>query len=70
MPSPKLPDELEYLRNLISGAKGEPNHYDSLLRDIVKSAADSAPTADIIRMSEFILQRGIEIEQSKHARFN
>ena len=67
---PRLPDELEHLRNLIGGARNEPNHCEALLRDVIKSAADEAPAADIIRMAEFILQRGIEIESAKYARFN
>ena len=70
MRSPKLPDSLEHLRNLIGGARNEPNHCESLLRDVIKSAADEAPTADVIRIAEFILQRGIEIETARHARFN
>lgn len=65
-----LPDELQYLKNLIGGAKNEPNYCEMTLRDIIRDAADAAPTAHVIRLAETILQCGIDIERSKWCRRN
>lgn len=58
-----LPDGLQHLKNIIDGAKT--NHCASLLRGIIKQAADSAPGNDIIRIAETILQCGIDIETQR-----
>ena len=68
MRAPKLPDQLQHLQNIIDGAKR--NDDVDILRIIIKSAADEAPAADVIRMAECVLQRGIEIETSKRAERN
>lgn len=68
MGSQKLPEQLQHLKNIISGAKR--NDDVDLLRIVIKSAADEAPAADVIRMAELILQRGVEIETSKRAERN
>jgi len=60
VPVQDLPDGLQHLKNIIDGAKT--NHRMSLLRGIIKHAADSAPGNDIIRIAETILQCGIDIE--------
>lgn len=57
-----LPDDLQHLRNLIDGVKQ--NQCENVLRRIVKTAADTAPTADIIRIAETILQCGIDVSKS------
>ena len=68
MHSPKLPNQLQHLQNIIAGAKR--NDDVEILRGVIKSAADEAPAADVIRMAEFVLQRGIEIEKTKRAERN
>jgi len=62
MPAP-LPDDLQHLRNLIDGVKV--NQCEKVLRRIIKSAADSAPTADVIRIAETILRCGVEQSESQ-----
>jgi len=66
--SQNIPSQLQHLQNIIAGAKR--NDDVEMLRIVIKSAADEAPAADVIKMAEFVLQRGIEIEKSKRAEFN
>ncbi len=66
----KLPDELQHLQNIIKGAKNQPNDCEALLRMAIRNAADEAPAAHVIRLAEFILQLGIEAEESRSSRFN
>lgn len=63
-----LPRELQHLQNLIEGAKT--NDCEALLRNIIKSAADKAPAADVIRIAQTILDCGIQFELSKRADLN
>lgn len=59
-----LPDGLQHLQNIINGAKNQPNHCESLLRKIIKQAADDAPRADVIRIAEAVLQCGIDADNA------
>lgn len=63
-----LPSELQTLRNLIEDAKSDVTVR--VLRTLIKSAADRAPAADVVRIAETILQCGIEIERGKWATRN
>lgn len=65
-----LPDDLQWLKNIIHGAKNDPSYCVMSLRDIIRTAADDAPAAGIIRLAETLLQCGIEIEESKWAERN
>lgn len=58
-----VPEELQHLRNIIDSAKN--NYTVSLLRKIIKQAADDAPKEDVIRIAEFIYRRGVEMHQQE-----
>jgi hypothetical protein len=64
----RLPSELQHLRNIIDKAKT--NVAIEVLRDLIKSATDNAPAADVIRLAETMLQCGIDIERGKSAQRN
>ena len=59
----ELPQELQDLKNIIEDAQA--NVSVGVLRTIIKSAADTAPAADVIRLAQTILQCGIDIEHSR-----
>jgi len=59
---------LQHLRNLIDGVKV--NQCENVLRRIIKTAADKAPTADLVRIAETILRCGIDQAESKWASRN
>ena len=63
-----LPDELQHLKNMIE--KAQSDVAVRVLRKVIKSAADEAPAADVIRIAQTILQCGIDIERGKWARRN
>ena len=63
-----LPNELQHLRNIIDSA--ESDTAVDVLRGVIKSAADKAPAADVIRIAKLILQCGVDIERAKWARRN
>jgi hypothetical protein len=63
-----LPTELQHLRNMID--KAESDVSITVLRKVIKSAADNAPATDVIRIAKLILQCGIDVERGKWARRN
>lgn len=63
-------EQLQHLQNIISSAKGEPNHFVSILRDVIRLAADEMPEKDVIKCAEWMLQRGIEMEDANDAERN
>lgn len=58
-----IPKELQHLRNLIDSAKDD--IAIEVLRDVIRSAADCADKAGVIRLAETILQCGIEIDRKE-----
>ena len=64
----ELPRELQHLRNLIDAAQSDTAV--DVLRDLIKSAADDAPAADVIRLAQTILQCGVDIERRRWAERN
>jgi hypothetical protein len=68
MVDPPLPEELQHLRNMIDDAQADTAI--SVLRGVIKSAADEAPATDIVRIAQTILQCGIDIERGKWVRRN
>jgi hypothetical protein len=64
----QLPDDLEHLRNMI--AKAQSDVSIKLLRDEIKSAADEASAADVIRIAQAILQCGIDGLRGRRAMRN
>ena len=64
----ELPHELQHLRNMIDKAKSDVSIR--VLRKAIKSAADHAPAADVIRIAETILQCGIDVERSRLTELN
>lgn len=64
----KLPPELQHLKSIIEDAESDVSTR--VLRKLIKSAADKAPAADIVRIAKTILQCGIEIERAKWAERN
>ncbi|MBA3480343.1 MAG: hypothetical protein H0T51_00875 [Pirellulales bacterium] len=63
-----LSEDLQHLRNMIAKAKSDVSIR--VLRDEIKSAADEAPAADIIRIAQAILQCGIDNERGRWATRN
>jgi hypothetical protein len=63
-----LSEDLEHLRNMIARAKSDVSIR--LLRDEIRSAADEAPAADVIRIAHAILQCGIDKERGQWATRN
>lgn len=63
-----LPKELQHLKNLIDDAEGDTSIQ--VLRTIIKSAADRAPAADVVRLAKAVLQCGMATEQSQWANRN
>jgi hypothetical protein len=65
-----LPDDLEHLQNIIAGAKNEPNNFEANLRRMIRAAADEASTADIIAISEAILDLSFRRERANRVERN
>lgn len=63
-----LPNELQHLKNLIDDAESDTSI--KVLRRIVKSAADKAPAADILKLAKTVLDCGINLERPKWAERN
>lgn len=55
------PEDVQHLQNLVNAAKA--NHSVSVLRSVIKSAAEEASAADVIRIAEFILDRSKGVAQ-------
>ncbi|WP_437228749.1 hypothetical protein SH661x_001061 [Planctomicrobium sp. SH661] len=65
-----LPEHLQRLRKLLQDAKDDPDCDLKPLRQIIREAAEEAPSAHVIRIAETILQCGIDIERGKVSRWN
>lgn len=63
-----LSTDTQHLRNMIDDAESDTGI--KVLRSVLKSAADKAPAADILRMAKALLQRRIEDERGNWTRWN
>jgi hypothetical protein len=63
-----LSTDLQHLRNMIEDAESDTGI--KVLRSVLRSAADKAPAADILRMAKALMQRRIEDERGKWVRRN
>jgi hypothetical protein len=63
-----LSTDTQHLRNMIEDAESDTGI--TVLRSVLRSAADKAPAADVLRMAKALLQRRIEDERGEWARRN
>lgn len=63
-----LSTDTQHLRNMIEDAESDTGIR--VLRAVLRSAADKAPAADILRMAKALLQRRIEEERGRWVRRN
>lgn len=62
MSEPQIHPDLNYLKNIICGAKNGFEDDLAMLRCILRAAPDHAPSGALIRMAELCLHIGLEAD--------
>ncbi len=56
-----MSEQMQFLKNLIASARLGNEGAVTLLRDVIRKSADSAPQKDVFRICEEIFRIGVEL---------